>query len=395
MAIKLQKSGFGLSKLMLAGMSMFLIAGCASEEAADTTASNQAEQEVSAEKEVSTEKEIPEITFAWGQGLHDGILQLAFEIPEAFEGNSTHLRPLGDTKFELVKDGEVIANVTHINVKAGSEAVTLMSQGQLDISGSSSTAFLQGYDGGTDLQILAPVQNGGISLVAEADAPYDNFDEFVAYAKAAEKPVLSGYHSAISAPRVIFEYAMMDEGLKVAQDASDPDADVILADLKGTQSLIPSLTSGQVEIFPGPVPFPQTAEAQGVGKTIETLSTLQDGKWEDFPCCVITASTAMVEENPEIVQALVQTTHDITEYANANPEAVADALADWVGIDKEVLMKNDTVYSTDVTDRFVNGMEYYSDFLNEMGKFTGTLKGKSFEEIQDEVFNYTFIENVE
>lgn len=381
MTIKIAKNVFGLSKLILAGISVLLISGCTSYEAADTA--------------VSAEKEIPEITFAWGQGLHDGILQLAFEIPEEFEGNSTHLRPIGDTKFELVQDGEVIANVTHINVKAGSEAVTLMSQGQLDISGSSSTAFLQGYDSGTELQILCPVQNGGISLVAAADAPYDNFDEFVAYAKESERPVLSGYHSAISAPRVIFEYAMMDEGLKVAQDASDPDADVILTDLKGTQSLIPSLMSKQVEIFPGPVPFPQTAEAQGVGKTIETLSTLQDGKWEDFPCCVITASTAMVEENPEIVQAIVQSTHDITEFADENPEAVASALSEWVGIDEDILMKNDTVYSTEVTDRFVNGMAYYSDFLNEMGKFTGSLKGKSFEEIEAEVFDYSFIENVE
>lgn len=342
---------------------------------------------------IVAEEEIPEITVGWNKDLHSGIFQLAFELPEEFENNTTYLRPVGDTRLELVHEGEVIAYVNHVLTKGGSESVTMMAQGQLDMGGSSSTAYIQAYDSGNEIQILSPLQNGGISIVAEKDAAYNTFSEFVEYAKESEQPVLAGYHSAISAPRVIFEYALLDEGLKVAQDTSDLEADVVLMDLKGQSNLVPSLMSGQVEVFPAPQPYPQMAVNQEVGKIIEELNTLQDGKWENFPCCTMNASKEMIENHPEIVQAMMQVTTDIADFATENPDRVAEALSEYLGLDAEILANNETVYSTKITDQFKRGMEIYVEFLNEMNKFEGRLAGKSFEEVEKEVFDYTFSEN--
>lgn len=339
------------------------------------------------------EEDIPEITLGWNQDLHSGIFQLAFEIPEEFENNDTFLRPVGPTRLELVKDGEVIAIVNHILTKGGSESVTMMAQGQLDMGGSSSTAYLQAYDTGNEIQILSPLQNGGISFVAREDAPYNNFAEFVEYAKTNEIPIMAGYHSAISAPRVILEYAMIDEGLKVAYDTSDIETDVALIDLKGQANLVPSLSSNQVELITAPEPYPQHAVNQGVGKVLDDLNTLQEGVWEDFPCCTLNASKEIIENHPEVVQAIMDVTTDLSQYATDNRAETAAALTEYLGLETEILEANDTIYATAITDQFKTGIELYVEFLNELGHFEGRLAGLSIEEVEEEVFNYTFSEN--
>ncbi len=339
------------------------------------------------------EEDLPEITLGWNQDLHSGIFQLAFEIPEEFENNDTFLRPVGPTRLELVQDGEVIAIVNHILTKGGSESVTMMAQGQLDMGGSSSTAYLQAYDTGNEIQILSPLQNGGISFVAKEDAPYNNFAEFVDYAKSHEIPIMAGYHSAISAPRVILEYAMIDEGLNVAYDNSDVETDVALIDLKGQANLVPSLSSDQVELITAPEPYPQHAVNQGVGKVLDDLNTLQEGVWEDFPCCTLNASKEMVENHPEIVQAIMDVTTDLSRYATENRTETAEALTEYLGLETEILEANDTIYATAITDQFTTGIELYVDFLNELGHFEGRLAGLPIEEVEAEVFDYTFSEN--
>ena len=57
-------------------------------------------------------------------------------------------------------------------------------------------------------------------------------------------------------------------------------------------------------------------------------------------------------------------------------------------------MNNDTTYSTTPSDNFKNGMRIYYDAMTEMGKFTGEFQGKEFDDIKDQVFDLTFIENV-
>lgn len=339
------------------------------------------------------EEDVPEITLGWNKDLHSGIFQLAFEVPEEFENNDTFLRPVGPTRFELVKDGEVIAVVNHILTKGGSESVTMMAQGQLDIGGSSSTAYLQAYDTGNEIQILSPLQNGGISFVAQEDAPYNNFAEFVEHAKSNELPIMAGYHSAISAPRVIMEYAMLDEGLSVAHDTADIEADVVLVDLKGQANLVPSLSSNQVELITAPEPYPQHAVNQGVGKVLDDLNTLQDGVWTDFPCCTLNASKEIIENHPEVVQAVMDVTTDLSQYATENRAETAAALSEYLGLEVEILEANYTVYATAVTEQFTKGIELYVEFLNELGNFEGRLSGLSFEEVEEEVFDYTFSES--
>lgn len=372
--------------LMLSVFAFTACSGGANEEAANEEVAEQAQETENAE--------IPELTVGWNNELHTGNMHLAFLKPELFEKNAVHLRPVNEQQLELVKDGEVIARVNFTLVKGASESVTMMTQGHMDMAYGSSTAYMTAYDAGLDCSILAPVQSGGVAIVAAADAPYNTFQELCDHAKESERPVTGGYHSAISSPRIVLEYALRDQGVNVTEDTSDHEADVVLTDLKGLSNLIPSMSSGQVEMWAGPVPNPQNAEVQGIGKIIATLDELPDGKWVDFPCCTMNIRDDVKEQNPEVVEALVQVTTDIHDYAQNNREETAEALTEFFGLEKEVLMQNDTTYSTQVTDNFTNGMKTYYDAMTEMGKFTGRLKDKPFEEVMDEVFDFSYVEKV-
>lgn len=372
-------------------MASVLILGCA---ACSKPASSDTESKESAQTEETTEqKEIPTFNVGWSNELHTGNMELAFLRPEAFENNPVHLKPVSDTQLELIKDGETIAYINKILTKGAAECATLLSQGHMDIAYCSSTAMLTAYDTGTDVNILCPVQSGGVAVVAAANAPYNTFEELVEYAKNSDTPIVGGYHSAISSPRIVLEYALEEAGLTVTEDSADFTADVLLIDLKGLSNLVPALSSGQVELWAGPIPNPQNAEAQGVGKIIATLDELPGGKWVDFPCCTLNVMESVKNEHPEAVQALVDATKDIMDYAQTNRDDTAAAMSEYVGLDEEILKKNDTTYDITPNEHFKNGMKVYFEAMTGMGKFTDRLAGKTFEEVENTVFDFSFAEN--
>lgn len=379
-----------LALLFILVMSLLIITACSTDSSPE---SENPGEPVIAEKEPNkTEEKIPTIIISWGKSLHTGMLHLSFIKPELFEDNPIHLRPITDKQLELVKDGKVIAMLDFIVNDGGSDAATMMTQGNIDLSYNSSTAMISAYDAGADLSILCPVQSGGLAIVADINAPYDTFEGLVEYAKSSDMPIRGGYHSPISSPRIVLEYALSEAGVNVTGNTADYDADVLMTDLKGVSNLIPSLSSGQVELWAGPVPNPQNAEAQGIGKIIATLDELPGGKWVDFPCCTMNVRNEIKEKYPEIIYALVQVTADVHDFAQNNKEETAELMTEFMGLEKEVLMKNDTTYNIDITDNFINGMKIYCEVMAEMGKFTGRLEGKPVDEIMEMVFDFSYME---
>lgn len=368
------------------------LGACSSQSAEKSAAPQQAQS--AAKVESGVKKEVPTLTLSWGNEMHTGIMYLPFIAPELFVDQAVRINPTSDSQGELLVNGERVAILNRVVTKGGSECATLMGQNHLDIALTSSTAMMTAYDVGTQVQILSPVQCDGVAIAAAIDAPYQNFEEFVTYAKAADQPVKAGYHSAISSPRVVLEAAMKDAGLTVTEDPADFDADVLMVDLKGVQNLVPALSSKQVELWAGPAPHPQNAESTGVGKIISTLNELPDGKWERFPCCCFAARKEIVEQYPEVLEALGTVIHNTAEYANENQQNTGKLLAEIVGVEEDILPKSLIVYSTVPDDTFVNGMGIYYDAMKGMGKFTGRMKDHSFEEAKQDLFQFSIIEKV-
>ena len=119
---------------------------------------------------------------------------------------------------------------------------------------------------------------------------------------------------------------------------------------------------------------------------------MPEGKWVNFPCCTFNVLDETIEQYPEIVEAMAQVTRDIADYAQNHKEEIAPYMSEFVGLEEDVLKTHNIVYTTNPDEQFVNGMRTYFEAMNDMGKFTGRLEGKTFDESKDVLFDFSFIE---
>jgi len=371
--MKLKKRMLGL---MLAGM-MLVTSACTSGGAQ--------------EKAEGENKEVPTITMSWGNELHTGIMHVPLKKVDEFKKTGVYLNPLSDQQFELYKDDKKLALVNFVPTKGGSEAATLMGQGHLDAAVCSNTAMLSAYDSGTDVKILCPIQTDGIGLVFGPDKNFYGWEDVKKYIESSSVPVRLGYHSPVSGPRIVLESVLTSEGFKVTEDPNDSTADVLLVDLKGTANLIPSLSSNQVDGWVGPSHYPEAAEYEKLGKIVLNLKDFPPaGQWENFPCCVFAARQEVIEKNPEVFEAMVQLITEDAKYCMEHKDEVDKIMAEVVGIPEEAIKTSQIQYTTNPTEKWQDGIRIYYEAIDKMGKFSGELKNKSFDEVKEKVFNFEY-----
>lgn len=337
--------------------------------------------------------EVPTLSVAWGNDLHTCLLNVAMLNPEAFADQDARINPVSESQFELLEDNQVIARFNIITGKSGAECATMMGQGHLDIAFSSNTAMLSAYDVGTDVNILMPLQSGGVSMVMAPDTDFYGWEAVKKYIEDSPTPVKVGYHSAVSGPRILIESILKDAGFKLTEDPGDTSADVLMVDLKGAQNLLPSIRSGAVDAWAGPSPNPENAEKQQVGKIVMKLEDFPpQGKWANFPCCVMSATTKTVEAYPEVIQALVNVAVDCVHYGNDNRDEFAEINSAKIGVEKDVILANNIIYTSEPSQEWIDGIEIYFNAIQSMGKFTDRLKDADYETVKNQVFEFSFVE---
>lgn len=342
-------------------------------------------------------QEVPVIKMAWGFDLHAGILLVATARGEKFKDGGVYLKPIIEKQqYELYSNGEKIALLEMVVTKGSSESAVLLGQKRLDCCVNSTTGMMFAYDRGTKLRVLCPIHVDGIALVLPPETKFYGWDALEKHIKDSPNPVRLGYHSPTSAPRVVLETALKKGGLKVTEDPNDSTADVLLVDLKGDRNMLPAFSGNFVDGWVGPSHYPETAEAQGIGKIVLHLKDFPPaGQWYDFPCCSLTAREDSIKEHPEVYQALTQLFHNSAEWCTAHKKEAAKINSEIIGIPVEAAENATIVYTTTPSEKWMDGVKLYVDVLNDMGKFEGEMKGKSFDEIKKVFFDFSFINKVE
>ena len=368
-----------LLAFIIAGILLFTV-GCSSKNGLTTPG-----------KTEEKSQDIPTITISWGNELHTGIMNVLLKKVDEFKKSGVYMNPLSDEQFELIKDDKKIALLNFIKTKGGSEVATLMGQGHLDAAFTSNTAMLSAYDQGTKLKILSPVQTDGVGLVFGSDKNFYGWNDVKEYIKSSNTPMKLGYHSPVSGPRIVLESVLREQGLKVTEDPGDSTADVLLVDLKGAQNLLPSLSSKQVDGWIGPSHYPETAEYEKLGKIVLNLEDFPPiGQWGNFPCCVFAARDELIEKYPEVFKAMVQLITDDAKYCMDHKDEVSGILSEVIGVNEEAIKMSKIKYTTDPTDKWVDGIKVYYDAIDQMGKFSGDLKNKSFDEVKQKIFYFDY-----
>ncbi len=371
-------------------LSLTIFTACA-DQGSEPVKEGEKEVEEKEDDKVS-EEDLPEIVISWGNDLHTAILYVPIEKAEEFKDYGVYLNPLSEDKFELIKDDKKLAILNFVPTKGGSELATLMGQGHIDAGLASNTAMLTAYDSGTDVKILAPVQTGGVSMVFGPDVDLDGWDDVSKHIEEREQPLKIGYHSPISGPRILIESILKENGFTVTEDPNEVDKDAILVDLKGSNNLLPSIGAGQVDAWVGPTAFPETAEYKDIGKIGMKIEQFPpEGKWNNFPCCVIGATEESINENEEAYAALMELVEKTCQFCmDERPEA-AEILSKHIGIEPEIIEESTIVYTTEADEQWLDGIKVYVDALKNMNKFENRLDGKDFEEIVDEAIDLRFV----
>ena len=341
--------------------------------------------------------DVPIIRMAWDFDLHGTILLVATQRGEAFRDGGVYFKTVVDRQeYELYSGDEKLAIFQMIVTKGSSESAVMLGQKQLDCCVNSSTGMLFALDSGTPMKVLCPIHVDGIALVFPKETEWYGWESLKSFIEKSENPVRLGYHSPVSAPRVVLETALRREGIAVTEDPHDADADVLLVDLKGSRNLLTAFTGQQVDGWVGPSHYPETAEVQGIGKIVLHLKDFPpQGQWYDFPCCVFAAREDSVEAHPEVYQAMTTLLKNSAEWCEANGKEAAAIAAEVIGIPVEAAEAATIVYTTKPTEKWREGIKLYVEVMGSIGKLEKNLKGKSYEEIAPVFFAFRFIEQAQ
>jgi NitT/TauT family transport system substrate-binding protein len=338
--------------------------------------------------------ETPRLYLGYVFTTHHTPLMVAVARGEAFKPNGAYLKSMVDReKYELLDgSGNALAIINLLVSKSGSETATLFAQGRMDIALASGTAFISGIDKGTPMKILCPLHVDGMGMVFPQGSTLSGGNDVHNYIKQSKNPVKIGYHSPTSAPRIVFEGAMHNAGLKITENANDLNADILLVDLKTTANLISALVSNQVDCWVGPAPHPSVAEYKGVGHVaLDSRDLPPAGDWHDFPCCVMGASNNLITNHSEIVQAMTDLMTAACTWSNSHKTEAAQMTAQWIGVPAEAIEKSTIIYTTRPSANWLRGEAIFMDILNGMDKLKGRLKGKSLQEAESEIFDFRFV----
>lgn len=342
----------------------------------------------------STAEDVPTLRASYTMTTHQQAFMVAMAEGENFKDLGVWLKPIVPReKFDLYDNGKKVARLEVIVTKSGSEATTLFAQGHLDLTTNSFPAMLSGIDSGAKIKIISPLQSDAIAMVSRSDIDVKGWKAFENYVRKSKRPVTVGYHSPTSAPKIVFEAAMAHSGLRVTGDANatKKQADIVMMDLKSIPNVIPALIAKQVEFAVIPSPTPEVIEATGQGRVVLQMKELQPaGAWENFPCCCVAASDAIIKSQPEALRSFVKLLTVSSKWCLENKDKASADAGDWLGIEPEIVSKAVMGLSTTVTPTWTKNAALYPDILNELGQLTGSLKDKKLADTYDLVFDFQF-----
>lgn len=340
--------------------------------------------------------EVPNLKVGYIFTNHQTPLMVAAKKGSEIKTEGVYLKEIVDRKkYALLKNDEVIANLEFIEAKSGSETMTMMAQGHLDLGFASSAANIAAIDKGMKIKMLNPVHTEGIGLVVSKDSPVDNWEDFKTALKNNEKPLKVGYHSPTSAPLILFEAAIKENGITYTSNPQEQAADILLVDLKGTTNLIPALNSKQVDAWVGPSPYPSLAVTRDVGKIALKMKELPPkGKWYDFPCCVGSATEKVINSHPEIVKSFVRIINSGANYANDHKGEAAEITAKWTGVPEEAAKMSSIKYTADPSQVWVDNVGLVFNSLQISDRLNGDFKNADYKDLKDQLYDFSYINEI-
>lgn len=196
-----------------------------------------------------------------------------------------------------------IKKINEYQFPTGAPEMQSMMAGDLDVAYVGAAPAITALSQGLDAKIVSPVQINGSSLVLRSEHEYKSPKD------------LKGLKIA-TFPTATIQDTLIREWLK--QNGLDPEKDVKIVGMSPGDA-VTAISAKQVDAVFLPHPSPSIVEKEGNGRTI-----VQSGEMSpNHACCVLLVSGKLIREHPDIVEQIVKTHINATEYSKAHVDEAA------------------------------------------------------------------------
>lgn len=342
-----------LSLMLAAALAMTTLAGCGgtqeetahAEETTEEAVEEQAEEAEVAEEEVTEEVTGEPITATVGTWKTAQTLTPYFYEDFVPEGSSIEIKPFtnpGDQKTALLA-------------------------GSLDMTGTTIPLAITAASNGEPIKVVVTLCNKCSALVVGKDSGIESAED------------LKGKTIAY-VPGTMHHVLLLDV---LTRAGLDPDKDVTLTRIDFFD-MGAALENGQIDAFLSGEPYPSQAVQNGYGEILsypyfdDSIGTINAGM-------IVTED--MIENNPELVQALVNAHIEAAEFMNEDKDAWLEKAASF-GTDKsllEISVENIEI-CWDIDEAYIENVKNLAQQMLELGMI---------EQVPDveAMFDLSFIEN--
>ncbi|MDO8726888.1 MAG: ABC transporter substrate-binding protein [Candidatus Methanoperedens sp.] len=263
---------------------------------------------------------------------------------------------------------ETGVNFTDKEFIGGASEMEAMMAGELDMAYVGAVPAINAIEKGLKAKIVASANNEGSALVMRKDFNYTKPEDLIGKKIATLQPP--------SIQDTVFRVWLLDNDIK-------PE-DVDIKYMSGAEMLT-SLSSGAIDGLISPEPGPTQAVMKGIGKIVLNSSDM----WM-HPCCVVVFSDEFIENNPDLVQKVVNTHVRAMNYIATDESETINISANKLKISPDVIKTSldsgRTKYNPD--PRLIEaGIKRFTDDLISIKVLTRQMNSS-------ELFDFTFYDRV-
>ena len=253
-------------------------------------------------------KDITELRFGYQPSTHQIAYMTAMD--------------LGMWEEDLKKFG--IAKITEHEFPSGPPEMIAMKAGELDVAYVGTAPPITAIDKGLNAKIVAAVQINGSAVVLLQGHDVERYTS---------PDDLKGLKIATFPPGsiqdTILKKWLKDHGL-------NPDLDLEIVSM-GPGEAVTAINAGAVNGVFLPAPYPTLIEQKGTGKIVAYSGEM----WPNHACCCLLVSDELINDHPELVEQIVRTHINATEYNKEHVDEAAEIFTKKIqGSDIEIVKKS-------------------------------------------------------
>jgi len=330
-----------------------------------------------------------------GHDHHIALFVAADNAAQYAEATGINLKMVKDQElYELYDNATKVADVEIVKVGGGSKMPTALAQGVINVGFGGVAPVLASVDSGAPVKLIAPLHYKGDMFVVRPDLAAQTWEEFVALAKAAEKPLRIGYKSPVACAKVIFEEALRHEGIPFGGDPSRDDIQVHMVNVKGGGKLNVALSGGLIDGYAGNNPFPAIAVEKKMGRIVCDLEDLPPGTFRNHPCCCIAANEKALTAKADAIADLLVLFLQANETINSDMDKAVASAVRWIGTSEAVERMSipTSGYSMEASPLWHETMSQWVEAMNGLQVFRGKLKDLDVQNVPQIAYDFSLLD---